>query len=133
MLAKRLERLGDDQGPLVSVYQLAAVLGVTKLVCSLEQTALWVPPWEALADPADADRFLWRVAGVVSFPGTGLLANAVALGRGTTSEEVSICRGLLLWLAYRAELDICVHARSFAWSTGWRSACRSGAAILGAS
>ncbi|MCI0388094.1 MAG: hypothetical protein MOB07_04910 [Acidobacteria bacterium] len=88
------------------ILQLAAVLGVINFLRNRAETAAWVPRRECLL-PNEALRNLFNECSWYLYSRqSGFLEEAIVKLGGADCREISVVRGLLVWLAWESGLDV---------------------------
>ncbi|MCI0663876.1 MAG: hypothetical protein L0220_22700, partial [Acidobacteria bacterium] len=88
------------------ILQLAAVLGVINFLRNQAETAAWVPRREGLL-PIEAMQNLFNECSWYLYSRqSGFLEEAIVKLGGADCREISVVRGLLMWLAWESGLDI---------------------------
>ncbi len=100
--------LASDEGAnrLRPILQLAAVLGVINYLRDRVETAAWVPRREGLLPNEPLRDFFIDCCWYLYARQSGFLGEAIVkLGRNDC-KEISVVRGLLMWLAWECGLDV---------------------------
>lgn len=88
------------------ILQLAAVLGVINCLRDRAETAAWVPRRESLLPVESLRDFFIDCCWYLYAPQSDFLKEAIVkLGRNDC-KEISVVRGLLMWLAWECGLDV---------------------------
>lgn len=104
-MARQLDAAGTG-GARRAVVQLAAVLSVVHALRIMEQRTEWRSKHLKLVDP-DHEWLLLEKAGLATaWGGSGLGSRALSEAGGEPFQELSLAIGLLVWLAWEAEIDV---------------------------
>lgn len=87
------------------IVQLAAVLGIVRLLRSRQATFAWLPKGERLVDQDHERDFFSKASRCLYSPASALAAKALAEHDGHEFDELTAVRGLLTWLAFDSDLD----------------------------
>lgn len=106
-MTRHMEQAVDVQTSAATpLIQLAAVLGVVKHLRVHQSGFAWLPRGEELLDHGKTWEFFKNVCRLLYSERGGLAARAVAENGGEDFEELTIVRGLLMWLAFDCDLDV---------------------------
>jgi len=96
---------GEGANYLRPILQLAAVLGVINFLRNQAETAAWVPRRKGLL-PIEALQNLFNECSWLYSRQSGFLEEAIVKLGDADCREISVVRGLLMWLAWESGLDI---------------------------
>lgn len=109
-LIRRMEKqfeltAASEGGARRGIVQLAAVLGVVRMLRTMEQRSEWRRRELALIEPDDKWRLFEAAVLAVTWGGSALGSRALAETDGEWFDELSFVIGLLAWLGWDVEVD----------------------------
>lgn len=108
-LLPRIEQVFErtEWEALHAAAQAAAVLKLVEAVALRElRPPAPIPYGATLVDRASMENFLWRGARYLCHPSRGVLGRALQEGAVGELDEVSAARGMLIWFAWAAGIDV---------------------------
>lgn len=105
-MEKRLEAGTDDDHAGRSIVQLAAVLGVVRTLRLIERRPEWRRAQLELVNREDEWRLLEIGVLAVAWGEGGIAQRAIVEAGGEGFDELSMCLGLMGWLAWDSEVDV---------------------------
>ncbi len=108
-LLPRLEKVfdGEDRSAYYAAAQAAAVLKLVEaIVCQERSPPAPIPRGATLVDRSALGEFLWDASRLLCHPEQGILGRALREVGLSEVEEVSATRGMLIWFAWTAGIDV---------------------------